>query len=218
MISSWQHLLDEIRDCEKKFGRSPYSVRLLAVSKNQPVEKIRPLLQLGHTWFGENRVQEAYSKWPLLLKEFPLTQLHLIGPLQTNKISQALSLFDTIETLDRPSLVTALAQKWSLQSRTKEFFIQVNTGTEPQKAGVHPDKLRELFFVATEQAHLPVTGLMCIPPLHEDPIPHFKLLADLAKDYSLPHLSMGMSHDFPAAIACGSTFIRLGTRIFGERG
>lgn len=210
-------LLREIKEIEQKYGRTPGSVRLLAVSKTQPAEKIYPFLNYGHRLFGENRVQEAASKWPALRANFSNIELHLIGPLQTNKISQALDLFDVIETLDRPNLLTAIAQKWSPKSRTKEFYIQVNTGEEPQKAGVQPSKFEELYTLATQSYQLPITGLMCIPPVSEDPTPHFTLLTHIAENYGIPNISMGMSHDFPAAIACGSTLIRLGTRIFGEK-
>lgn len=199
-------------------GRSPNSVALLAVCKNQPLEAIIPLIESGQRWFGENRVQEAAAKWPALrsvyIDIFSELKLHLIGPLQTNKVKQALTLFDVIESLDRPDLVHEIAKKWENPARiTSKVLIQVNTGREPQKGGVLKEGLPALVDLCQTYA-LPLTGLMCIPPAHEDPIPHFQLLAELAQTHHLCDLSMGMSADFPAAIACGTTWVRIGSALW----
>lgn len=198
----------------KAAGRSPDSVFLLAVSKKQPLEAILPLLESGHRWFGENRVQEAAAKWPGLRTLYPDLRLHLIGPLQTNKVKQALKLFDVIESIDRPQLVLALAKEWGSFSRvTSKILIQVNTGREPQKSGVLTEDLPGLINLC--RAHdLPLTGLMCIPPAHEDPTPHFHLLANLARTSNLSDLSMGMSGDYQTAIAHGAIWVRLGTALW----
>lgn len=198
----------------KAAGRSPNSASMLAVSKNQPIEAILPLLEDGHRWFGENRVQEATQKWKDLHPHYPDLRLHLIGPLQTNKIKLALSLFDVIESIDRPQLVDVLTKEWGNLSRiTQKILIQVNTGKEPQKSGVFPEDLPALIDLC-KSYNLPLTGLMCIPPVNEDPIPHFQLLADLARTFRLSDLSMGMSSDYAAAIAHGATWVRLGKALW----
>ena len=190
-------------------GRGP--VPILAVSKNQSIERILPLLEAGHRWFGENRVQEAADKWSSLCPQYPDLRLHLIGPLQTNKVKQALKLFDVIESVDRPQLVLALAKEWKEGGqRTLKILIQVNTGREPQKSGVLSESLPALIDLCRTHA-LPLTGLMCIPPANEDPARHFRLLADLAHTHNLSDLSMGMSSDYPIAIAHGASWVRLGT-------
>lgn len=189
---------------------------LLAVSKGQPVDKVETLLTKGHHLFGENRVQEAAEKWPKLKESYPDCKLHLIGPLQTNKVKQAVRLFDVIETLDRPALAEELAKVFSILEIRRPLLVQVNTGHEPQKAGVLPENLDPLL-KTTKTLNLPVIGLMCVPPMEEDPTPHFAMLATLAKIYNLPSLSMGMSHDFPKAIAHGTSWIRIGTALFGQR-
>jgi hypothetical protein len=195
-------------------GRVPDAASILAVSKNQSIEKIVPFLQAGHRWFGENRVQEAAAKWPALRLLYPDLRLHLIGPLQTNKVKQALGLFDVIESVDRPQLILALAKEWENGARiTSKILIQVNTGCEPQKSGVLREDLPALVDLCRAQ-RLPLTGLMCIPPAHEDPAHHFRLLADLARIYNLSDLSMGMSGDYPIAIAHGATWVRLGTALW----
>lgn len=186
-------------------------IPILAVSKNQPIERILPFLEAGHRWFGENRVQEAVGKWSNLRLQYPDLRLHLIGPLQTNKVKQALKLFDVIETVDRPQLALALAKEWKIEDqRTSKILIQVNTGREPQKSGILREDLSALINLCHTHA-LPLTGLMCIPPVHEDPSHHFQLLADLAHAHKLSDLSMGMSSDYPIAIAHGASWIRLGT-------
>jgi len=185
-------------------------VPILAVSKNQSVERILPLLGAGHRWFGENRVQEAVNKWSSLRLRYPDLRLHLIGPLQTNKVKQALKLFDVIESVDRPQLVRALAKEWKNEERrTCKILIQVNTGRETQKSGVLIENLTDLIDLCRNHT-LPLTGLMCIPPAAEDPAIHFQLLADLVHAHSLADLSMGMSSDYPVAIAYGASWVRLG--------
>ena len=192
------------------------AAQLMAVTKNQPMEKIKILLQEGHLLFGENRVQEAKQKWGVLKQEFPKAKVHLIGPLQTNKVKEALSLFDGIQTIDRPNLVEKIAQEWPKQGREISFFIQVNVGEEPQKSGV----LRENFpalFKHCQRLKVPIVGLMALPPQVRNAAPYFKILKSLADQYQLPQISMGMSHDFETAISCGATLVRLGTALFGDR-
>lgn len=198
-------------------GRSATDITLVAVSKTFAAEAIEPVLQLGHRVFGENRVQESMSKWPELKLAYPETSLHLIGPLQTNKASEAVDLFDVIETLDREKLARTLAKEIQSAGKALELFIQVNTGNEPQKAGIQPDEADEFLKLCTGTYDLTVTGMMCIPPFDEDPTPHFTLLADIAKRNGLAKLSMGMSGDFETAIELGATHVRVGSAIFGSR-
>lgn len=195
---------------------SPHAT-LIAVSKTQPAEYITPLLEAGQRHFGENRVQEAESKWPALRARFAGITLHLIGPLQTNKVKQAVALFDAIHSLDRESLAQALRKEYALQNRQLPLFIQVNTGEEPQKAGIAPAALDDFYHYAAEELGLPVTGLMCIPPAEENPAPHFAWLAHQAARLGLAHLSMGMSGDYETALRLGATHVRIGTALFGER-
>jgi PLP dependent protein len=205
---------DKISNTCQRVGRSLDSISLLAVSKNQNQQEIIKLLEAGHRMFGENRVQEAESKWPPLRSLYSDLQLHLIGPLQTNKVAAALELFDVIETIDRPRLVLALAKEWqNTKRRTHKLLIQVNTGHEPQKSGVIPEELAALIDLCHAN-QLPITGLMCIPPLEEDPTPHFQELNELGKRYNLFELSMGMSRDYPLAIAYGATEVRIGTALW----
>ncbi len=204
---------DAIAAAELKAGRPPGSVTLVAVSKTFGPEDVRPLLEAGHRAFGENRVQEAQAKWPALKADHPDTELHLIGPLQTNKVKDAVRLFDVIETLDRGKLAQALAKE-ALQTR---LLLQVNTGAEPQKAGVLPAATPALLALA-KSLGLRVEGLMCIPPVEDAPAPHFEMLAAMARAAHLGILSMGMSGDFVAAIAAGATHVRVGSAIFGTRG
>lgn len=193
------------------------SVDVMAVSKFQSIEAIQSLINQGYRLFGENRVQEAALKWPSLLAENSQCRLNLIGPLQTNKVRQALQLFHGIESIDRHRLVDEIV-KCQTQEKTKttEFLIQVNIGEEPQKSGVVLQQLRELYSYSQSQG-LFISGLMCIPPVDKDPIPHFEKLKSMAQDLNLPVVSMGMSSDYEQAIACGSTRIRLGTALFGSR-
>jgi len=206
-----------IAKAEAEANRTPGTVQLIAVSKVQPNERVRAVLEQGHRCFGENKVQEAQGKWPDFRAEFDGVDLHLIGPLQTNKARAAMELADVIHTLDRPKLAKTLARLAQETGRCPDLFIQVNTGEEPQKAGVLPAEADD--FVAECRAlDLPVRGLMCIPPAEEEPSLHFALLAKLAARNGLDGLSMGMSSDFERAIALGATHIRVGSAIFGERG
>jgi pyridoxal phosphate enzyme (YggS family) len=190
--------------------------RLVAVSKTVPQEGIREALQAGQRLFGENRVQEAQGKFPQLKQEFPDLELHLIGPLQTNKVKDAAALFDVLQTLDRIRLADALAAERDKNGKCPRLFIQVNSGEEAQKAGVMPNETEALIAYA-RKLNLPVIGLMCIPPVEDDAAPHFAFLAKLAKENGLSELSMGMSGDFEMAIRFGATYVRVGSAIFGAR-
>ena len=198
-------------------GRDPAAVRLVAVSKTKTADEIRPVLEAGHRLFGENRVQEAAEKWPTLRQAYPDIELHLIGPLQTNKAALAVQLFDAIESVDREKLARFLAAEMARQKRRLPCFVQVNTGAEPQKAGVAPAETDSFVALCRDELNLQVVGLMCLPPLEADPRPHFELLAGIARRNSLASLSMGMSNDFETAIRQGATHVRVGTAIFGER-
>jgi PLP dependent protein len=191
--------------------------RLIAVSKSHAAERIRPVLDAGQRIFGENRVQEAKTKWPELRAAYAGVELHLIGPLQTNKLRDALELFDAIHSLDRPRLAEALAAEAQRGARLPRLFVQVNTGEEPQKAGVAPHDTVRFARRCRDEMQLPVVGLMCIPPVEENPAPHFALMKKLAAEIGLDQLSMGMSDDFETAIAFGATHVRVGTAIFGAR-
>jgi pyridoxal phosphate enzyme (YggS family) len=199
-------------------GRDPAEIMLVAVSKTHDDAAIRPALEAGQRIFGENRVQEAAAKWPGLKAAFPGIRLHLIGPLQTNKVREAVALFDVVETVDRPKLARALAEESRRTGRRPACLIQVNTGREPQKAGIDPDQADALIALARDTYDLDVRGVMCIPPADEDPTPHFRLLAGIAARNRLPVVSMGMSGDFEQAIADGATHVRVGSAIFGSRG
>lgn len=198
-------------------GRDPAAITLVAVSKTHDADAVRPALQAGQRVFGENRVQEAKGKWPDLKAEFADVELHLIGPLQTNKVREAVALFDVIETVDRPKLARALADEMERTGRTVPCLLQVNTGLEPQKAGLHPDSIDAMLRLCRDEYRLPVVGLMCIPPVDEDPAPHFHMLAEAAARNGLSVLSMGMSGDYSVAIAEGATHVRVGSAIFGAR-
>jgi pyridoxal phosphate enzyme (YggS family) len=197
--------------------RAPGDVTLIAVSKTHGADKIAPVIHAGHRHFGENRVQEAEEKWPALRARMPDLQLHLIGPLQTNKVRDAVALFDVIHTLDRAKLAEKLAAEMASQNRRLPCFIQVNTGREPQKAGIDPKDLDDFVAACRDTWKLPVTGLMCIPPLDEEPSLHFAFLRECAKRNGLTQLSMGMSDDYEVAVAFGATHIRVGSAIFGAR-
>lgn len=205
-----------IAEAARAAGRDPGSVALVAVSKTHPAEAVAQALAAGQLLFGENRVQEAAAKFPALRAAHPRLRLHLIGPLQTNKARDAVRLFDRIESLDRPRLAEALAAAAAKEGRAPDCLIQVNTGREPQKAGCAPEDAAALLAHARGLGLL-VPGLMCIPPAEGDPAPHFALLADMARDLGLAVLSMGMSGDYPAAIAAGATHVRVGSAIFGTR-
>jgi pyridoxal phosphate enzyme (YggS family) len=205
-----------VAKAERKAGRTPGSVRLIAVSKVQPLERVEAVLEQGHRLFGENRVQEAQGKWPDFTSRYDGVELHLIGPLQSNKARTAMELFDAIHTLDRPKLATTLARLAQEMGQCPDLMIQVNTGEEPQKAGILPADA-DGFIAEARALDLPVTGLMCIPPVEEEPALHFALLAKIAERNGLRELSMGMSSDFETAIALGATYVRVGSAIFGER-
>jgi hypothetical protein len=198
-------------------GRDRRSVTLIAVSKTFGAEAIWPVIGAGQRVFGENRVQEAKAKWPQLRAEQPGLDLHLIGPLQSNKAKDAVALFDAIHSVDRPSLAEALAKEMARQGRRPLLFAELNTGAEPQKAGVLPEDADAFLAACRDRYGLAIRGLMCIPPADEAPAPHFALTAKIARRNELPFLSMGMSADFPTAIAFGATHVRVGTAIFGHR-
>jgi hypothetical protein len=202
----------------RDFGRDPADVRLLCVTKTVPPERIRPVIAAGERIFGENRVQEAHAKWPALKAEHPDLELHLIGPLQTNKAREAVALFDAIETLDRPSLAKVLAAEIQRAGRAPKLFVQVNTGAEPQKAGVLPQEADAFIAQCRNEYGLAPVGLMCLPPIDEQVSPHFALLAKIAARNGLTELSMGMSADYALALQLGATYVRIGSAIFGERG
>lgn len=197
-------------------ARTPASVTLIAVSKVQPLDRVRAVLDAGHRVYGENYVQEAAGKWPDLRAEFGTLQVHMIGPLQTNKAKLAMELFDAIHTVDRPSLAEKLARLAQDRGACPDLFVQVNTGEEPQKAGILSADA-DSFISSCRAMALPIKGLMCIPPDGIDSTPHFAMLADMAARNGLTGLSMGMSSDFEAAIAAGATHIRVGSAIFGDR-
>lgn len=205
-----------IAAAEAAAGRAPGSVQLIAVSKVQPAARVAAVLAEGQRLFGENYVQEAAGKWPAWRAEFPGVAVHMIGPLQTNKAKLAVELFEAIHTLDRPSLATKLANLAQARGASPALFIQVNTGAEPQKAGILPGDL-DAFVADVRRLDLPVCGLMCIPPDAEPPESHFAMLAEMAVRNGLSGLSMGMSGDFEAAIAAGATHVRVGSAIFGAR-
>lgn len=198
-------------------GRPPGAVTLIAVSKTFGAAEIEPVIAAGQRVFGENRVQEAKAKWPALKARWPDLELHLIGPLQSNKTAEAVALFDAIHTVDRPKIAEAIAAEMRKQAKPLKLFVQVNTGREPQKAGMDPDLADGFLSDCRERLGLKIAGLMCIPPADAGPKPHFELLAGIARRNGLGQLSMGMSGDYSAAIACGATHVRVGSAIFGVR-
>jgi pyridoxal phosphate enzyme (YggS family) len=207
----------QIAQACKDAGRARASVTLVAVSKTFDADAIAPVIDAGQRVFGENRVQEAKAKWPPLIAAHPGLALHLIGPLQSNKAKEAVALFDAIHSVDRPSLCEALAKEIQRQQRAPTLFVQLNTGEEPQKAGVAPHEADAFIARCRDSYGLTVAGLMCIPPLDEPPAPHFALTAKIAARNGLTQLSMGMSADFATAIALGATHVRVGSAIFGTR-
>jgi hypothetical protein len=209
---------ERIAAAAKAAGRAPESVNLVAVSKTHPAAAVRAALAAGQRRFGENRVQEAEAKYPALREEFPDLALHLIGPLQTNKVKDAVALFDVIESVDRLRLAEALAKEMERSGRRPPCLVEVNTGEEPQKAGTPPAEADAFVRDCRERLELPVVGLMCVPPVDEEPAPHFALLREIARRTGLDLLSMGMSADFETAIRFGATHVRVGTAIFGTRG
>jgi len=210
-------VLGTIKKTVAESGRDAGSVSLVAVSKTFDADEIRPALEAGQRIFGENRVQEAQSKWPGLREQFNGVELHLIGPLQSNKAAEAVALFDVIETVDREKIARALAAEIEKQGRRLTLYVQVNTGLEPQKAGIAPDDTVAFVTLCRDILRLDIVGLMCIPPAEENPGPHFALLAGLAKTCGLSRLSMGMSSDYETAIEFGATSVRVGSAIFGNR-
>ena len=208
---------DRIAAAARAAGRDPASVRLMAVSKTFGPEAIEPVIAAGHRLFGENRVQEAKAKWPALKARYPGLELHLIGPLQSNKAREAVALFDAIHTIDREKIARAVAEEMARQGRRLELYVEVNTGEEPQKAGVAPRDTVAFVAMCRAELKLDITGLMCIPPVEEEPAVHFAFLAKLAREAGVAGLSMGMSADFETAIALGATCVRVGSAIFGAR-
>jgi pyridoxal phosphate enzyme (YggS family) len=221
LAPSVQHLREvrqAIRRAAEEAGRDPADVTLVAVSKTFPAEEIVPVLEAGQRVFGENRVQEAKAKWPGLRERFPGLELHLIGPLQSNKAREAVALFDVIETVDRESIAVALAQEIQRAGKAPRLYVQVNTGEEPQKAGIPPLEADAFLARCRGEWGLAIEGLMCIPPVDEPPSPHFALLGKIAERNGLTVLSMGMSADYEEAIQLGATHVRVGSAIFGARG
>lgn len=206
----------KIAAAEAEHGRPAGSVKLIAVSKVQPLERVESVLIEGHRVFGENKVQEAQSKWPMFRETYKDVELHIIGPLQTNKARQAMEISESIHSLDRPKLAATIARIAQETGHCPELFIQVNTGEEPQKAGILPSDV-DSFVAECRGLDLPVAGLMCIPPVSEEPSMHFALLAKMAERNGITGLSMGMSGDFEKAISFGATHVRVGSAIFGER-
>jgi hypothetical protein len=198
-------------------GRDPAGITLVAISKIQPAEAVTMALAAGQRVFGENRVQEATAKWPALKRAWPDIELHLVGPLQTNKARDAIALFDVIESLDRPKLAQVLAAEMARSGRRPACYVQVNTGEEPQKAGIPPTEVDDFIRYCRTELRLPIVGLMCIPPVDEEPSLHFALLGKIARRNGIAILSMGMSADYETAIAFGATHVRVGSAIFGER-
>lgn len=207
----------KIEQAAAEAGRSISEIDLCAVSKTFSGDQIRPALETGHKIFGENRVQEAEEKWPALRADYSGVELHLIGPLQTNKVKKAVALFDVIQTLDRPRLARALSKEMKDTGRNLPCYVQVNTGEEPQKAGVSPIETTAFVESCRSEFDLDIAGLMCIPPHDQEPSPHFALLQDLAAQLGLTKLSMGMSADYPIAVEFGATVVRVGSAIFGAR-
>lgn len=210
-------VLHQIATAAATRGDAAHPITLVAVSKTHSAETIKPALAAGHRVFGENRVQEAKEKWPMLRQDYPGVELHLIGPLQTNKVRDAIALFDVIESVDRPKLARVLADEMKRANRFPKILIQVNIGREPQKAGIDPDQADALIRLCRTEYGLDVIGVMCIPPSEGDPQPYFQNLAEIAQRNQLNVISMGMSGDYPVAIACGATHVRVGSAIFGHR-
>lgn len=210
-------VLNGLVQAARSAGRPADSITLIAVSKTFEAIEIIPVIEAGQRFFGENRVQEAKAKWPQLKMRWPDIELHLIGPLQSNKAAEAVALFDAIHTVDRPKIAEALAKEMKKQGRSLKLFVQVNTGREAQKAGIDPEDADQFIRTCREAHGLEIAGLMCIPPVEEDPKPHFEMLAEIARRNGIKSLSMGMSSDYTEAVACGATHVRVGSAIFGKR-
>ncbi len=217
MTSNLMIIKDKISTAAQKSNRSEKDITLVAVSKIHVEETILPVLKEGHRIFGENRVQEAVQKWPPLKEKYPDVKLHLIGPLQTNKVRQVVGLFDTIETVDRPKLARTIARILEEEGKFCEIYVQVNTGLESQKAGIAPSEADDFIRLCRDELKLDVVGVMCIPPVGENPVPHFTMSRDIGERNKLSNISMGMSGDFELAIENGATHVRVGTAIFGKR-
>lgn len=209
---------EKITKAAEAVGRDPHKSRLIAVGKTFDADAMRPVIEAGQRLFGENRVQEALGKWPGLREDYPDLELHLIGPLQSNKVKEAVSLFDVIHTVDRPKIARVLSEEMERQAKRCKLLVQVNTGEEPQKAGVMPTDVEGFVRSCQGEYGLEIAGLMCIPPVDEEPSLHFALLAKLADRMGLEELSMGMSGDFETAVQFGATYVRVGSAIFGARG
>ena len=220
-MSTSAEALAEIRqriaNAARTVNRDPAGVNLIAISKTFDAEHILPVIEAGQRVFGENRVQEAKSKWPALKAQFPDIELHLVGPLQSNKAKEAVQLFDVIHSVDRMKIAKAIAEEMDKQGRRLKLLVQVNTGEEPQKAGVLPREAADFVATCRNDLKLDIAGLMCIPPVDEEPAVHFAFLAKLAKELGLPEISMGMSSDFETAVEFGATYVRVGSAIFGAR-
>ncbi|MBB4005086.1 MAG: YggS family pyridoxal phosphate-dependent enzyme [Aurantimonas endophytica] len=217
ILERYQQVSQAIRAAAEAAGRAADAVTLVAVSKTHDADTIRPVLEAGQRVFGENKVQEAKAKWPALREDFPDVELRLIGPLQSNKAGEAVALFDVIETVDREKIAREIGKEMAKQDRRPRLYVQVNTGEEPQKAGIAPGEAVAFVERCRSEHGLSIEGLMCIPPANENPGPHFALLEKLAKEAGLSHLSMGMSGDYEAAIGFGATSVRVGSAIFGAR-
>jgi pyridoxal phosphate enzyme (YggS family) len=208
---------DEIAAAARAVDRDPADVTLIGVAKKQPMDRLEAALAAGHQVFGENRVQEAHSKYPDLRPLYPDLELHLVGPLQSNKTHDAVALFDVIQTVDREKIARAIAKEMAEQGRRPRLFVQVNVGEEPQKAGIDPAATEDFVRWCRDDLGLTIDGLMCIPPLDEDPALYFALLAEMRERLGLASLSMGMSADYPTAIRLGATHVRVGSALFGPR-
>ena len=217
ILERYHHVSEAIRDAAKAAGRAEDAVTLVAVSKTHDAAAIRPVIEAGQRVFGENKVQEAKAKWPALRADFPDIELRLIGPLQSNKAGEAVALFDVIESVDREKIAREIGKEMAKQDRRPRLYVQVNTGEEPQKAGIAPGEAVAFVERCRSEHGLAVEGLMCIPPADENPGPHFALLEKIAKEAGLSQLSMGMSGDYETAIGFGATSVRVGSAIFGER-
>ena len=213
---SLEKILSKVETAKKDSGRQNDKINVIAVSKVQPIARIKKVLNEGHRLFGENRVQERLEKWPKLIDEYGKIELHLVGSLQTNKVKDAMNLFDVIHSIDREKLIVKIANEAQNLGFCPDLFIQVNTGNETQKAGVKKEEVTKLLELAKLHS-LPIIGLMCLPPINELPSDHFKILNRIAKEHNLQRVSMGMSNDFEDAIKFGATDIRIGSAIFGPR-
>ncbi|MGD9637620.1 MAG: YggS family pyridoxal phosphate-dependent enzyme [Alphaproteobacteria bacterium] len=214
---NYQEIIHTIKTAASESGRKPTDVTLIAVTKTFLRDDIEPVLTLGHKIFGENKVQEAYNKWVEIKKDYPDIKLHLIGPLQTNKTAEAIALFDVIETVDREKLAQKIAEELVKTPKNIELMIQINTGEEPQKAGIIPQEADNFIEYCLNDLKLPIKGLMCIPPFEDEPSPHFAFLSKIARKHNLSQLSMGMSGDYKIAVKQGATYVRVGSAIFGTR-